>query len=60
MAVSAVTKLVATTVEITEAHYEDIVREREQLRILKNFIALEEVLCKSQIETLIKAMEVEQ
>lgn len=34
-----------------------LIKKSEQLRILKNFVALEDVLCKSQIETLIKAME---
>lgn len=58
MAVAPLTKLVSTTIEINEARYDHLVKESEQLRILKNFVALEEVLVKSQIEHLIKAMEV--
>lgn len=57
MAVSALTKLTGTTIEVTEDKYEKLVREREQLRILKNFIKQENVLVKSEVETLIKAME---
>lgn len=40
--------------------YSGLVRESEQLRILKNFVNLEEVYSKDQIKALIKAMEVEQ
>lgn len=34
-----------------------LIKKREQLRILKNFINLEEVYSKDQIQTLVKAME---
>lgn len=47
-------------VKVDVGVYAHLVRESEKLRILKNFIALEEVYCKDQIKTLIKAMEVEQ
>ena len=40
-----------------EDKYEVLIRENEQLRILKNFIKLENVYSKTEIETLIKAME---
>lgn len=40
--------------------YSGLVRESEQLRILKNFVNLDAVYSKDQIKELIKAMEVEQ
>ena len=45
------------TITINRCIFANLVRDSEQLRILKNFVALEDVVCKSQIETLIKAME---
>lgn len=36
-----------------------LIRESEQLRILKNFISFEEVFGKQEIATLIKAMDME-
>ena len=48
------------TVTVNVGVYAHLVRESEKLRILKNFVALEEVYCKDQIKALIKAMEVEQ
>ena len=57
MGVAPFAKLSVTTVEIPESAFEEFVRQSEQLRILKNFIALEKVICKSEVETLIKAME---
>ena len=58
MAVSALTKLCGTTTETTEAKYDALVRESEQLRILKNYTKLESTLTKSEIINLINAMEV--
>jgi hypothetical protein len=57
MEVAPFAKLSVTTVEIPKSAFEEFVRQSEQLRILKNFIALDDVLIKSQIETVIKAME---
>lgn len=57
MAVPALQALTTATTSLTQKEYDALIRESEQLRILKNFIALERVLCKSEIETLIKAME---
>lgn len=57
MGVAPFAKLSVTTVEIPESAFEEFVRQSEQLRILKNFLALEDVIVKSQIEALIKAME---
>ena len=58
MAVSALTKTFGgTTIETTENAYNALVRESEQLRILKNFINLESVYSKVEVQTLIKAME---
>lgn len=37
-----------------------LIRESEQLRIIKNFVDIEDVYSKEQIKALIKAMEVEQ
>lgn len=45
--------MVTVDVEI----YAKLVRESEQLRILKDFVNLEEVYSKEQIKALIKAME---
>ncbi len=49
----------ATAAEMMLAEYEKLIRESEQLRILKNFIRSEKVLCKSDAENLINAMEEE-
>ena len=57
MAVAALTKLCGTTIEITEGKYEDLISEREQLRILKNYARLDSTLTKSEILNLMKAME---
>lgn len=59
MAVSALTKTFGgTTIETTEARYDELVRQSEQLRILKNFIRCENTYS-TEYETLIKAMEAE-
>jgi hypothetical protein len=58
MAVSGLIKAFGTSMEITEAKYDALVREREQLRILKNFIKLESTLTKGEVLNLIAAMEV--
>lgn len=58
MAVSGLLKLGANTIETTEGNYNALVREREQLRILKNFIKLESTLTKGEVLNLIAAMEV--
>ncbi len=50
----------ATAAEMMLAEYEKRIRESEQLRILKNYIMSEKVLCKSEAENLIKAMEEEE
>lgn len=57
MAVSALSTLTQSTTTILDSEYNKLIRQSEQLRILKNFAALEEVYCKDQITTLIKAME---
>lgn len=57
MAVAALQKICGTTIEVSESNYNDLVRKSEQLRILKNFVASEDVICKSEVERLIKAME---
>ncbi len=59
MAVSALTKIAGTYMEVCEGKYDDLVRQSEQLRVLKNFVALEDVYCKDQVKTLIKAMDME-
>jgi hypothetical protein len=59
MAVS-ITSHTENTVTLFAGVYADLVRESEQLRILKNFIELEEVFSKDQVKVLVKAMEVEQ
>jgi hypothetical protein len=48
------------TVTVNVGVYAHLIRESEQLRILKNYVGLEEVYSKDQIKALIKAMEVEQ
>ena len=58
MAVPVIAKLVTSTVELTESGYEALVRESEQLRIIKNFVGLEDVYGVTQVQMLIKAMEV--
>ena len=57
MAAPALQALTTATTSITKNKYDKFVRESEQLRILKNFVALEAVYSKDQIATLIKAME---
>lgn len=57
MAVSAINALANNTITITETKHDALVRESEQLRILKNFVQLDEVIIKDSIITLIKAME---
>lgn len=60
MAVPALQALTTATTSITDNKYDALIRESEQLRILKNFIALETVYSKSEVATLVKAMEVKQ
>lgn len=57
MAVPALQALTQSTTTVTDEKYERLIRQSEQLRVLKNFVALEDVYCKDQIKTLIKAME---
>lgn len=57
MAVGTFTKLAATTVEITEAQYEKLIRKSEQLRILKDYVKYEKVITKNEILTLIEVLE---
>ncbi len=47
----------ATAAEMMLAEYEKLIRESEQLRILKNYIRNEKVIYKSEAEYLINAME---
>lgn len=46
------------SVDVPTEHFKNLTRDSEQLRILKNYCKLEEVITKSDILTLIKAMEV--
>lgn len=55
---SPLVTLTTSTVNITQKEFETLVEKREQLRILENFVDLEEVYSKEQIKALIKAMEV--
>lgn len=57
MAVPAFQALTTATTSITEDKYDVLIKESEQLRILKNFIKSENVYSKIEIEALIKAME---
>lgn len=57
MAVGAFTKIGTTTIETTEEKYIALVRQSEQLRILKNFVRQENTIVKSEIINLINAME---
>lgn len=57
MAVGALNKIAGTTIEVCEHNYNNLVRESEQLRILKNYARHENVIVKSDILTLIEAME---
>lgn len=57
MAVGALTKICGTTIEVTEDKYNDLIREREQLRILKNYTKQESTITKNEIINLINAME---
>lgn len=54
---SALQQLTISTVNITEDKHNKLIRESEQLRILKNFAKLDEVILKETVVTLIKAME---
>jgi hypothetical protein len=54
---SALQQLTKATVNIEEEQFKKLIRESEQLRILKNYCKLEEVITKGCIETLVKAME---
>lgn len=56
MAVSALQSLTQSTTTITDERYEKLIRQSEQLRILKNFIRCENTYS-TEYETLIKAME---
>lgn len=56
MAVSALSALTQNTITITEKRHDELVRQSEQLRILKNFIRLEQTYS-TEYENLIKAME---
>lgn len=49
--------LSVSTVNITEEKNDNLVRESEQLRVLKNYCKLEEVILKEDVLKLIKAME---
>lgn len=57
MAVPALQALTTATTSLTQKEYDALIRESEQLRILKNFVALEDVYSTDQIKSLIKAME---
>ena len=57
MATSALQKLCNTTIELTEGKHDHLIRESEQLRILKNLIKSDEVILKETVLALIKAME---
>ena len=56
MAVPALQVLTQSTTTITDAKYDDLIRQSEQLRILKNFIRCEKTYS-TEYEELIKAME---
>ena len=53
---SALQQLTISTVNIAEEQFKNLIKEGEQLRILKNYARLEEILTKGEILTLIKAM----
>lgn len=57
MAVSGLVKAFSSTTETTEEKYDNLIKEREQLRILKNFIKQESTLLKTEVLNLIAAME---
>ena len=57
MGVGAFQKIGSTTVEITEQKHNALIRESEQLRILKNFINQESTITKYEVLNLINAME---
>lgn len=57
MAVPALQALTTATTSLTQKEYDALIRESEQLRILKNFVVSEDVISKSEVERLIKAME---
>jgi len=59
MAISVNTQI-ENTVSLFVGVYGNLVRESEQLRILKNFTESKDVYSVDQIKTLIKAMEAEQ
>lgn len=56
MAVGVVA-LTEETNTITQIRYDALLRDSERLRILKNFIRSESVVCKKDIIELVKAME---
>jgi hypothetical protein len=53
---SALQQLSVSTVNITEKQYDDLIRQSEQLRILKNFARNEKIFM-SELLALIDAME---
>lgn len=55
---SALQQLTMSTVNVAEEQFKNLIRDSEQLRILKNYCKLDEVLTKNEILTVIKAMEV--
>lgn len=57
MAVSSLSKLCNNTIDVPESEFYNLVKQSEQLRILKNYTKLENVIVKDDILTLIKAME---
>lgn len=57
MAVGALQKICGTSIEVTEEKYNELIKEREQLRILKNFIKQESTITKNEVTNLINAME---
>ena len=57
MALGALQKLSVTSMEISEQKYDQLIKEREQLRILKNFINQESTITKTEVANLINAME---
>ena len=60
MAVSALNKICGTVMEITEHKHEELIRQSEQFRILKNYIKLESTFTKSEVINLINAMDMEE
>ena len=60
MAMAALNKLCNNTIDVTENEFYNLVKQSEQLRILKNYTKLEDVHLKEDVLRLIKAMEAEQ